>query len=160
NQLNFSGRKHTREKLEEFVSNPLLDKYVLKCSDRYGSYGTVGFSLVDYALDTLRVQEFMLSCRVQGKLIEKAFFQHLFQHHRNGATRLWVNFCQSTRNQLSRQVLDSLGFHANTVSTDSLGQGMVSKSPENLQCDMIEVRCQACLDHRIPSELRGIPQPQ
>src|SRR5579862_4036987 len=46
NQLNFSGRKYSRDELLEVIANPTLGKYVLRVTDKYGSYGTVGFCLV------------------------------------------------------------------------------------------------------------------
>jgi FkbH-like protein len=49
NQLNFSGRKYSRAQLQQIIKNPVLDKYVLRCSDRYGAYGAVGFCIVQGA---------------------------------------------------------------------------------------------------------------
>jgi FkbH-like protein len=142
NQLNFSGHKHTRPELEELLSNPLLDKFVLKCSDRYGSYGTVGFCLVEHASDTIRVQDFMLSCRVQGKLIEKAFFNHLLeQHNPHAATKLWVNFRSTQRNKPAQQVLESLGFRQCDLASGGSTRGMICSSFESLRCDVIQVHC-------------------
>lgn len=114
NQLNFSGRKYTGEQLAEVLRNPELDKYVLKCSDRYGDYGTVGFSLVRPLAEELRVEDFMLSCRVQGKMIEQAFFAHLQEHHNSGqAARLTINFQETARNKPAQQVLQQLHFRQN-----------------------------------------------
>jgi FkbH-like protein len=142
NQLNFSGNKHTRQALEEILSNPLLDKYVLKCSDRYGFYGTVGFCMVERAGDALCVQDFMLSCRVQGKLLEKAFFHHLLEHHNPQSARvLWVNFRQTARNQPAQRVLESLGFRQIGGRLNGFSHGMIWSSSEPLSCDFIRVGC-------------------
>src|SRR5215468_2431319 len=81
NQLNFSGHKHTRSELQDILSNPLLEKFVLRSQDRYGSYGTVGFCIVGRAPSAILIRDLMLSCRVQGKLLEKAFFHHLLENH-------------------------------------------------------------------------------
>src|SRR5581483_10163162 len=42
NQLNFSGTKYTRQELDVFLADASLKKFVLKCADKFGSYGTVG----------------------------------------------------------------------------------------------------------------------
>jgi FkbH-like protein len=111
NQLNFSGAKYRREDLEPIVSDVTLEKHVLKCSDRFGSYGTVGFSLVRRTEHELFVEEFMLSCRVQGKFIEQAFFDFLVKTHAGEPPRLVrVNFRQTSRNSPAREVLEKLGF--------------------------------------------------
>lgn len=142
NQLNFSGHKYTRTQLDAILANPQLEKYVLRSSDKYGSYGTVGFSIVEPGAGILQVRDFMLSCRVQGKFIEQAFFHHLVQHHNpDGAARLWVNFRSTERNKPAQQVLETLGFRKCDPASDRLLDGMVHSSPHSLQCDFIKVQC-------------------
>lgn len=142
NQLNFSGRKHTRSELEQILSNPFLDKYVLKCSDRYGSYGTIGFCIVERSPKALCVQDFMLSCRVQGKLLEKAFFQHLLEHHNlESARALWINFSPTARNRPAQQVLESVGCRPCEPGVDGFSHGMILTSMESLHCEVIQVVC-------------------
>lgn len=142
NQLNFSGRKYTRPQLQEILNDPLLDKYVLKSRDKYGSYGTIGFAIVEPPSNAIRIQDFMLSCRVQGKLLEKAFFGHLMKMHNPGrAGRLWVNFQPTARNTPALKVLESLGFHSGNGVTGGLPDGMVLNTPESLGCEFIRVHC-------------------
>jgi FkbH-like protein len=144
NQLNFSGHKYTRSQLSEILANPQLEKYVLKSSDKYGSYGTVGFSIVERGIGIIQIRDFMLSCRVQGKFLEQAFFHHLIEHHNpEAATTLWVNFRETDRNKPAQQVLESLGFRKCNPATDRLLEGVVHKSPDSLRCDFIQVRCSA-----------------
>jgi FkbH-like protein len=109
NQLNFSGRKHTRDQIQELIQDPELRKYVLASSDRYGSYGTVGFVLVREANGVLDVEDFMLSCRVQGKFVERAFFARLVAES-PAASAVSVNFRQTQRNTPARDALADLGF--------------------------------------------------
>ena len=142
NQLNFSGHKYTRSQLNEILANDRLEKYVLKSSDSYGSYGTVGFSIVEHGAGFLHVRDFMLSCRVQGKFIEQAFFHHLFAHHNpEAATALWVNFHHTDRNKPAQQVLDTLGFRAGEPETKGPEEGVMHSSPDSLRCDFIAVLC-------------------
>lgn len=144
NQLNFSGHKYTREQLVETVANPILDKYVLKCSDKYGSYGTVGFGIVEQDSRVIRIRDFMLSCRVQGKFIEQAFFHHIGQHHNpQGATALWVNFRETSRNRPAQQVLELLGFRGCNPQLDQEGEGVIHRTPDTLRCDFIHIECSA-----------------
>ena len=136
NQLNFSGKKYTREDLAPLVADARLDKYVLSCSDRYGSYGIVGFSLVRHADKVISVEDFMLSCRVQGKLIEQAFFSWLVQQTGRQETLLSVNFHATGRNTPAQEVLHSLHF-----VTCETGNGLcldLQKHP--LSCDFVEIR--------------------
>jgi FkbH-like protein len=77
NQLNFSGRKYKRSELQPILDDAALEKYVLDCTDRFGSCGTAGFAIVRRNSVQVDVDDFMLSCRVQGKLLERAFFSYL-----------------------------------------------------------------------------------
>jgi predicted enzyme involved in methoxymalonyl-ACP biosynthesis len=63
----------------------------------------------------------MLSCRVQGRLIEQAFFRHLLEgSDSNKYNKLWVNFHPTHRNKPAAQVLRRLNFRA-----DAAGDGLV-----------------------------------
>lgn len=75
NQLNLSSERYT---IDEF--NRLLreDKHVpigIKCRDRYGDYGIVGFILLEMNGETPRFKDFVLSCRVAQKKIEHTTIQ-------------------------------------------------------------------------------------
>jgi FkbH-like protein len=144
NQLNFSGRKYAREQLEAILTDDHLEKLVLRSSDRYGSYGTVGFAIVERADNVIRIMDFMLSCRVQGRLLEQAFFSHLLERHNpEGATNLWVNFRETPRNSPALHVLKSLGFCESAASVNGPPAGMHHFSRESLHCAFIDVRCSA-----------------
>jgi FkbH-like protein len=144
NQLNFSGHKYTRSQLDEVLADPELEKYVLRSSDKYGSCGTVGFSIVERRPGIVHVRDFMLSCRVQGKFIEQAFFHHLVAHHNpDAAAILVVNFRPTDRNKPAQQVLETLGFRKCDSSRDGLPDGMAHSALDSLACGFIEVQCLA-----------------
>src|SRR5262249_19821564 len=145
NQLNFSGRKYTGVELEEIVANPGLEKYVLRCRDKYGAYGTIGFAIVRASPRVLQVLDFMLSCRVQRKGIEQGFFSHLLTHHNPyGAGSMWINFRQTERNVPARGVLETLGFHTGKAEeAPGSGGGMVLEASKPIACDFIEIQCTA-----------------
>lgn len=138
NQLNFSGRKYSRDEMRGVIADPKLTKYVLRVSDRYGSYGTVGFCLVREQPETLEVLDFMLSCRVQSKFIEQALFSHLLEHHNPERARaIRVNFRKTDRNTPAHNVLCAIGF----LPIDKPETGMILHTDEPLKCDFIKVRC-------------------
>jgi HAD superfamily phosphatase (TIGR01681 family) len=113
NQLNFSGAKYGRDQLRAIIDDPALEKWVVRCSDKFGSYGTVGFCIVARGDTTVTVRDFMLSCRVQGKFIEQALFDFLVRRHPGSEPRIFeVLFRQTDRNDAAARVLDKLGFKA------------------------------------------------
>ncbi|ADE16274.1 FkbH like protein [Nitrosococcus halophilus Nc 4] len=136
NQLNFSGRKYDRNQIQLILGDAERDKWVLKCQDKFGSYGTVGFCIVRQDAETIEIEDFMLSCRVQGKFIEQALFDFLAKQYSKGdVQRLWVNFCQTDRNAPAKQVLDELKFKPDEKG----GLGREVKG-DSFACNFIEVR--------------------
>ena len=134
NQLNFSGRKYSRAELDEIVANPELSKYVLRCEDRFGSYGTVGFCIARREDGRIAIEDFMLSCRVQSKFIEKALFDHIRKELSGGAALpLWVNFRATAKNKPAQMVLDDMGF------ADSGQGGRKLGAEADLTCAFIRV---------------------
>ncbi|MXO75650.1 hypothetical protein GRI40_10520, partial [Altererythrobacter aerius] len=111
NQLNFTGRKYDRSAIAALLGDPRQARFVVEVRDRFGSYGLVGFCLAGREGDTVVVQEFMLSCRVQGKYVEQAVFAYLADHLPGPtAACIAVNFRPTPRNAAALRVLETLGF--------------------------------------------------
>ena len=79
----------------------------------------------------------MLSCRVQGRFIEQAFFNYLVNAlESRKPKRLWVNFQPTGRNIPAQQVLESLNF-----LPCSSGKGLcLDLNRHTLKCDFIAVQ--------------------
>jgi FkbH-like protein len=111
NQLNFSGRKYGRDEIAEILRDGSRERFVVDVSDRFGSYGTVGFCLASWSEDILTIEDFMLSCRVQGKFVEQALFWYLSEGAGHAPVgRVVVNFRRTDRNAAAYKVLTTLGF--------------------------------------------------
>jgi len=115
NQLNFSGRKYGREEITAILAED-RDRHVVICRDKFGGYGTVGFCLSSREPlagggEAVVIEDFMLSCRVQGKFIEQALFWRLAEGPGlTPASAVVVNFKQTDRNRAAEMVLEKLGF--------------------------------------------------
>ena len=143
NQLNFSGRKYTAVEVDALLADPCLDKLVLRCRDRYGDYGIVGFCLTSFGAGEIRVHDLMLSCRVQGKFIEEALFADLAARQAGRAKAIAIDFVPTARNGAARAVLDALGFAAGVdgllrrrVAADDRGPDVVTIEREG--ADLLE----------------------
>lgn len=111
NQLNFSGRKYGRDEIAAILRDKDQARFVVDVADKFGSYGTVGFCLASWTGDTLTIEDFMLSCRVQGKFIEQALVWYLSEAAgRAAVSRVVVNFRRTDRNAAAHKVLTTLGF--------------------------------------------------
>lgn len=143
NQLNFSGSKYDRERLRRILDDASIEKHVLYCSDKFGAYGLIGFGMVQYPADTIEVRDLMLSCRVQGKFVEQAFFDHLETHHnQENASRLRVNFIETNRNQPARHALEAAGLE----KFETQGGYGRQIQPGRAVSNIVRVTCGACCD--------------
>lgn len=114
NQLNFCGTKYTREDVNRLRSGELgVRTFVLRCSDRFGEYGVIGFAVVDVSAGLLI--DFFMSCRVQRKHVENAFFATLGRLlRREGQALMSARVRKTSRNGASFQMLEELEFRASS----------------------------------------------
>ena len=107
NQMNFSGNRYERNILERILSNPYLDTYVLEVEDRFGTYGVVGFCIVDNRVPLMT--DLMFSCRVQSKRVEHAFLSFVIRKYIAMTGRdFYANYRKTPRNAPSGKVFADL----------------------------------------------------
>ncbi len=108
NQMNFSGNRYDRETLENVLRTPYLDTYVMSCQDRFGTYGVIGFSLVDRREP--RMTDLMFSCRVQSKRVEHAFLAYVLSKYISETGKdFYASYHKTSRNAPSGRVFDDVG---------------------------------------------------
>jgi FkbH-like protein len=109
NQLNYSGaRLSSAEVLSIEQGEASVSGVVLQVSDRFGDYGIVGFATIDRS--TFTVTNFFMSCRVQRKNVENAFFSHLLiACRREGREELRIRYRPTLRNGPAQELLQNLG---------------------------------------------------
>ena len=125
NQMNFSGTRYSKELLEEILDRSHLDTYVLECRDRFGTYGIVGFAIVDRRES--RMTDLMFSCRVQSKRVEHAFVGFLIRKYVAETGRDFrANYRRTERNAPSGRVFADLGMQE-VGTTDGVSLLVFSK---------------------------------
>jgi FkbH-like protein len=143
NQLNFSGLRYTQAELEALMAGRPQDAFVLSCADRFGDYGAIGFCVL--AEGRPQVESFFMSCRVQRKRVENAFFRRLAAElAARGAERLEVRYKPTAKNGASAQMLAELGFAFEPAGPD--GEGLYVRPLQEAFADADVVRLVAELD--------------
>jgi FkbH-like protein len=108
NQMNFSGNRYNRNVLNAILSNAILDTYVMEVRDQFGSYGIVGFSIVDRRVPIMT--DLMFSCRIQSKHIEHAFLCYLIREYVAVTRRdFQAEYRKTPRNAASGRVFTDIG---------------------------------------------------
>ena len=109
NQMNFSGNRYARSEIEKVMKSSGLDTYVIKCEDKFGSYGIVGFSVINS--QEPRLLDLMFSCRIQGKKVEHAFLSNVLEEYkRKGADDFFGNYRKTAKNENAGRVFEEMGF--------------------------------------------------
>lgn len=109
NQMNFSGNRYSLPELKELLGRDACDTYVMKCNDKFGSYGVVGFGILDTRAP--RLLDLMFSCRIQSKRVEHAFLSFLLNRFVSAGSRdLFANYRPTPKNAASGKVFEEVGF--------------------------------------------------
>lgn len=109
NQMNFSGNRYERNILEQILDTSYLDTYVLDVEDRFGSYGIIGFCVVDNRVPLMT--DLMFSCRVQSKRVEHAFLAYIIHKYIAITGKdFFANYRKTARNAPSGRVFEDLFF--------------------------------------------------
>jgi FkbH-like protein len=114
NQMNFSGNRYGRDTLRNILCTLDLETYVLDCEDRFGSYGVIGFCVVDRREP--RMIDLMFSCRIQSKRVEHAFLSWLLSRYIASTECFYANYRRTPRNSPSGRVFEDLGMIEEAVN--------------------------------------------
>lgn len=153
NQLNLSGRRYDAPEFAEAIAGEQGKRTVcISCSDRFGSYGQVGYVVLELRHDVLYVREFAMSCRVMGKCVENALAAWLCSLARErDAAWVVLKGRRTERNQPVCKTFSSVGFSdeslfpedivlamaADAVVKDADAVTVVDLASDHLGCDAL-----------------------
>src|SRR5579872_531543 len=110
NQFNLTTPRYSRRELEERIADGAYTAAV-EVEDRYGPYGLTGALVAGRHGDTLAVDLWLMSCRVMGKTVELAMFEHLLQYARTaGIETIEARYRPTDKNGAIASLLPDLGF--------------------------------------------------
>lgn len=112
NQYNINKRKITQQEFDNLCNNNQYMLYAIQVSDKFGDYGIVGFaSVLHEVISEYKLVDFVMSCRVAQKKVERAFFKSMVGTFNMGDV-LIVDFYKTDRNIPLRKELESMPFHS------------------------------------------------
>jgi len=115
NQFNLTTRRHTRDEVIAILKRPGSIGLTLRMTDRFGDYGLVSVILgmldPDDANKILRIDTWLMSCRVIGRSAEQFFFNALLEQARTlNYSGIGAEYIPSAKNKLVQNLYDELGF--------------------------------------------------
>lgn len=98
NQLNASTNRIEYDEFVKIVNDYTRRVLLVKCSDKFGRYGTVGCLILDNLdNDSIRCTDFVISCRVAKKKLESALISALSVFY---GKRIDIVYIRSERNNV------------------------------------------------------------
>jgi FkbH-like protein len=124
NQLNIAATRYSRDDVAAMMSDPSGgEAWTLRCADRFGDYGLIGFAYGNPI--TGQIRDFFMSCRVQRKRVEAAFFSWLAaRYSAAGAEALSISYQKAARNGPALDLFLGLGF---TLDAADASHGQLRK---------------------------------
>lgn len=127
NQLNVAATRFERDQVAAMAAGADADELclTLRCADRFGDYGLIGFMRARPSEG--RIVDFFMSCRVQRKRVEAAFFAWLAgAMAQAGARQMTARYTTAARNAPAVEMFEDLGF---TLTRDADG-GWLTRSTD------------------------------
>ncbi len=147
NQFNLTTNRYTEADIERMLSNKNFLVASFTVADRYGDYGIVGLLILELADGGRegRVDTFLMSCRVIGRNVEKAVFDHLVLRLREmGVDKLCAEYRRTLKNDQVSGFYPSLGFNTVMAEPDLSKYYLVLADYRQSGIDYIEVMEDAC----------------
>lgn len=114
NQFNLTARRHTEQAIEAFVSDG--DTYVLHAhlADRFGEHGLTVVLLLVREHAALRVDTFLMSCRIIGRRVEDAVMAWVLRFAASlaGVDEVVGEYIPTQKNHQTKDFYLRLGFEA------------------------------------------------
>jgi FkbH-like protein len=123
NQFNLTTRRHGTNHVRQLLSMPGTIGCSLRLADRFGDHGLVSVLLActdpSSAPGALRVDTWLMSCRVIGRTVEQFFFNYLLTEARSrGVRQLIGHYIPTPKNALVQDLYARLGFSVCEAATD------------------------------------------
>ena len=109
NQFNLTTRRYELPDIRRFLESPDHAVVLLEYKDRFGTEGSVGLAILDYAES--RIDTFLMSCRVIGRKVEDRVLGKICELFRErGLARIVGEFIPTRKNQQVAAFYDNHGF--------------------------------------------------
>lgn len=111
NQFNLTTRRYTESDVRKLQRNSLADILYIQLKDKLGDSGIVGVCILKYKDQKAVMDTFLLSCRVLGRDVEKAFLnQALCLAQKKGCTSVIGEYYPTPKNVQVKDFYLSQGF--------------------------------------------------
>jgi FkbH-like protein len=127
NQFNLRTRRYTEQEVLAVIQQPGVLTLQLRLVDQLGDNGIIGIIIATPEQDCLKLDTWLMSCRVLGRQIEHATANLVVEEARKrGASRLLGEYLPTKKNGMVREHYQKLGFSRIAAGEDGSSQWVLS----------------------------------
>ena len=120
NQFNFTTIRRSPSEIRDFLKRGNTGCLAVRVTDRFGDYGHVGVVLYETEADRLKLDTFLLSCRVLGRGVEHTVLSSVGRRALSAGKRFVELTCVPTeRNLPAREFISNLGDQHRSNASDA-----------------------------------------
>jgi len=135
NQLTLAARRYSQDEFKSLIDG--AQAYCIKCRDKYGDYGIIGFIAIQIVDGTMLIKEFVMSCRVARKLCEQSVLMFFAKKaNEEMCSSLHAIVVQTGRNDALIEAFDAMPF-VKTAGKNGLEH--VYDLPLGIDVDLLDV---------------------
>ena len=111
NQFNLTTKRYSPEEISSLCSSKESLVFWLRSEDKYGSNGIVAVAIIKKGASVWAIDTFLMSCRVIGRTIEKAFLSYIISIAKNeNVDQIRAEYIPTAKNQPAKDFLKDNGF--------------------------------------------------
>ena len=125
NQMNLSTRRMTDSELSAWMKQDRRKLWAFRVKDRFSDSGLTGIISLEVGAKSAQIVDFVLSCRVMGRDVERVMLAVAIQHCRNlGGSEVAAKYLETAKNKPCRDFWMKSGFthHADNNFTWTVAQ--------------------------------------
>jgi FkbH-like protein len=112
NQMNLSTRRMTEQELQAWAGEQNRQVWGFHVSDKFGNSGLTGIVSIEADTTTVKVVDFILSCRVMGRKVEETMLSVIVDWARTlGMKEVLLKYSQTAKNKPCLDFLQKSGLH-------------------------------------------------
>ena len=111
NQFNLTTRRLSENQVRALINRPGCYTQSMRLRDRFGDNGLTGVLIAFEEEDSLRIDTWLMSCRVLGRQVEEVMLGALMRYARNHGLRYVIGeYLPTAKNGQVSDLFDRLGF--------------------------------------------------
>ena len=130
NQFNLTTRRHKEADLKD-MEHKGAEIYSVRYEDNFGSQGIISVFTIMPEIDALRIESWLMSCRVLNRTVEQAVFAFILK--KANSKQVIGEYIPTEKNRLVQPLLKTLGFQQSAVTPEESNKEQLVYSNSNIK---------------------------